>query len=84
MLTCFFAGARPTPAPLEPPPLAAGFRFLARLDVVDGELLVLRVLRLARLVVVDLTPVFFRISLIALLTMPEIKVSMTPDIAAPP
>jgi hypothetical protein len=87
LLTCFFAGAVALPVARAPRPLepdtGPALRFLLRLAVVEeGE--VLRVLRLVRFVARDRMPDFFRISLIALLTMPEINVSITPDMLACP
>lgn len=80
LLTCFLAvEVARAPLPLEPEVGPAFLLDRLRFVVEDGVLAV-RVLRLVRFVVVDFPIVFFRISLIALFTMPEIKVSITPAI----
>lgn len=86
LLTCFLGAARTVSVAREPRPLepdtGPALRFLLRFaDVDDGD--VLRVRRLVRFVAVDLSPDFFRISLIALLTMPEISSSTMPAMPIP-
>jgi hypothetical protein len=83
LLTCFLATpVALLPRPLEPETGPAIFDRL-RLDVVLGGVAVARVLRLVRFVTDDLPVVFLRISLIALFTMPEMKVSITPAMPLP-
>jgi hypothetical protein len=86
LLTCFLAGDEEVPVARDPrppePATGPALRDLLRLAVVFAAAVGL-VLRLLRFVAVDLIPDFFSSSLIALLTIPEIKVSMTPDMPAP-
>ncbi|UVC10793.1 hypothetical protein IHQ71_09535 [Rhizobium sp. TH2] len=83
LLTCFL-GARVALAPRSLEPDAGPAFLFDRLRLAGGVSEVDdRVLRLLRFVAVDFPVVFLSISLIALLTMPEMKVSITPAMPLP-